>query len=175
MAVRIAVVGVAALALSGSAFANLPKKPACSDISYALIDSEFRFSPTVTHSEVMPHQIITHQPSLTCFYYTGTSYLKPSKEVTIQYDTGTTKTARALYQYYMREVNRDQNYGPAQSITGIGDSAFVNTGKNGGTVVTFLDGTDVVTIKHGVGPEQAGTPAVIQAIESFAKRVARLA
>lgn len=164
------VVALAAVVLlPATASANLPKKPACSDLSYSLFGPIFGTTPTATQTRTSPRNIITHQPQLGC-EYTG-----PSFGVEVLYDHGTKGTALAYYRY-QEAWNRKHEAGVeglVQTLTpvaGLGDAAYLFYND---CCLMVLDGADVVTIKHGVGPEQAGPNA--QAIEALAMDILRLA
>lgn len=61
------VVGMAALVFSTAASANLPKKPACSEVSYSLVASAFSIdTPTGTIVDFAPR---TTNNELSCTYY----------------------------------------------------------------------------------------------------------
>jgi hypothetical protein len=174
VAVLSAVLGVGAVVLAATAAADLPKPPACSDVSDALLEStlaKLNFAPIRSTAKV--HQTKTVR-KVVCFWYgpkgSKNPPVAPGGMVLIQYNRYTSAKA-ALTDY------RASQHGvhPVIDLQGIGDAAYRVTGgpPSDGYGVFFVDGIDVVTIKAGFA-DTYPIPVVNQEMVSLAKQVERV-
>lgn len=158
-----------ALALPGAVPAKLPKKPACTDVSAALLKRTFGFSFS-KHGRSRRHDTrsVRH---LACVYRSSAG------ELSITYDRyPSVAAARAHYVSFRKALIRRGNAEPPDAMTqllplvklpDIGDAAFRSTD---GTVVEFVDGVATVTLEHGFAQL---TPRVTRAMVSLAEHVDR--
>ena len=172
-----ATLGAVALVLATVASANLPKKPACSDVSYSMIGAAFGTTPSYTDDSGWLKDPVLRVPTLMCGYCTAKCDPATSGSgvvAAVQFWRGTTGDAHRVYTYFAHEARNPKTVGlgcsQVQTVSGIGDQAFYCV-----PTLIFRDGIDVVSIKHGVGKEQANDPAVRQAFETLAKQVLKVA
>lgn len=158
---------VAVLALPGSASADLPRKPACSQVTAKLLKSTFGSTfaerPTATEHRT---GTVDH---LRCIY----SSLDGDLEIDyFRYSSDT--AARAHFAAVKRSLIRRGNNQAIDTVTqllplvtvrGIGDMALRSTD---GSVIEFVDGIDTVTIENGFADLSLQTTAKSVV---FAKRV----
>ena len=150
----------AVLILATAASADLPKKPACSDVSYATVDSTFGSAETITQATTGTN--LFHTSMLNCNYCNPGC--KTNEGQQIQYDHGTVGEIRAFYNYMLKQVKKG---GPVSKVGGVGDAAF--TQSDGIRLLVFRSGHDIVFIKGG----DRQTAPTLQAFETLAKYIIR--
>lgn len=148
-----ALLGLGAVVLAGTASADLPRKPACSDVSYAMLESTLaKLDFTPIRSTAKAHRTKTER-KVVCFWY-GPKGSKnppapPGGVVLIQYDRYSSHKA-ALADYVASREWAIRHKGTVVNLHGIADVAYrVHGGPPGGYGVFFVDGADFVTIKAG--------------------------
>ncbi len=145
-----------AMALPSVASADLPRKPACSNVTAQQLKSTFGFSfssrPSSTERETKT------------LHHLGCTYRSSEGNLSISYNRySSSAAARAHFSAVKRSLIRQANNGISDGVTqllplvklrGLGDLALRSTD---GTVVEFVDGIDGVTIRNGfadVGPQE---------------------
>lgn len=157
------------LVLPSVASADLPRAPACSNVTSKLLKSTFGFSFSA-HPTSRERRTNTLQ-HLAC------TYRSAEGDLSIAYNRySSDAAARAHYASVRKSLIRQGNDSSGMTITqllpliklrGIGDMAFRSTD---GTVLEFVDGVDSVTIEHGFADLTRRTTRRMVALAGYVDR-----
>jgi len=158
---------IGSLVLASGVSASLPARPACPDVSYAMIREFFpKMSPIVRRVDSGYQPGSTYQAE-TCYYLAAHQNVKNGFSLRIDYEYPVTKT------WYDQRYAQQDRRGPGgcgcslKRVSGIGGAAFDGVPRpagHKGQFLVFLDGTYLVSIA-------VANNGSLAPLESFARRL----